>query len=106
MGRGGGWTPVAHRGQARGGYRRALVEAEGSDPGQLTALASLAPAGRPGWDLAWFRPQGRSLPLCEAIRERRSGRSVRPRGAASRLDQTAGTPPTATLQLTPARALP
>lgn len=106
QGRGEGWTAFARRFQARWGYRPALVEAAGYDTGQLTALASLAPAGRPGWDLAWFRPQGRSLPLCEAIRERRSGRSVRPRGAASRLDQTAGTPPTATLQLTPARALP
>ncbi|WP_411870385.1 ABC transporter substrate-binding protein [Vulcanococcus limneticus] len=106
QGRGEGWSAFERSFQARWGYRPALVEAAGYDTGQLTALASLAPDGRPGWDLAWFRPLGRSLPLCEAIRARRSGQTVRPRGAASRLDQTAGTPPTATLQLTPVPAQP
>ncbi len=101
QGRGEGWPAFARGFQARWGYRPGLVEAAGYDTGQLTALASLAPGGRPGWDLAWFRPRSASLPLCEAIVARRAGQAVRPRGAASRLDQTAGTAPTATLPLTP-----
>lgn len=108
LSRGEGWQAFAQRFEQRWGYSPGLVESAGYDTGLIAALAAVPAAGRPGWDLHWFNSKARPLPLCSALKQRRLGESVRPLGAASRMDLGAGISPTAQLRLsrTAAASLP
>ena len=104
-GRGEGWSQFARAFEGRWGYGPGVAEAAGYDAGQLVSLAAIRSHGEPGWDLQWLKGHGRPQELCAAIAARRLGRQVRPQGAASHLDGSAGSPPSAALQLShlPAR---
>ena len=97
--RGKAWKGFAERFEQRWGYAPGLVESAGYDTGVIAALASVPAAGRPGWDLQWFNATAKPLPLCEALQQRSQGARLRPQGATSRLDLTAGISPGADLRL-------
>ena len=97
--RGKAWQGFAERFEQRWGYAPGLVESAGYDTGVIAALASVRAAGQPGWDLHWFNGTAKPLPLCEALQLRREGARLRPQGATSRLDLTAGVSPGADLRL-------
>ncbi|MFM7314791.1 MAG: histidine kinase [Cyanobium sp.] len=104
--RGRAWSTFAARFQQRWGYAPGLVESAGYDTGVIAALASIPAGGRPGWDLQWFNATTRPLPLCEALQQRSQGARLRPEGATSRLDLTAGVSPGADLRLQRRAAAP
>lgn len=104
--RGEAWQGFAERFTERWGYAPGLVESAGYDTGVIAALASVAVAGRPGWDLRWFNATARPLPLCQALQQRRRGARLRPQGATSRLDLTAAVSPGADLRLSRRAAAP
>ena len=97
--RGTGWQGFAGRFEQRWGYAPGLVESAGYDTGVIAALASVRSAGRAGWDLQWFNATAKPLPLCQALQRRSQGARLRPQGASSRLDLTAGVSPGAELRL-------
>jgi hypothetical protein len=70
-----GWAAFEKAFQGRWGYGPGLAEAAGYDAGQLTSLAAIHVRGQPGWDLRWFRGQGRPLDLRAALAARRLGGS-------------------------------
>ena len=82
------------------------MESAGYDTGVIAALASVSAAGRPGWDLQWFNATAKPLPLCQALEQRGQGARLRPQGATSRLDLTAGVSPGADLRLSRRAAAP
>jgi hypothetical protein len=104
LSRGPAWSGFEQAFRRSFGYAPGLVEAAGYDTGQLVALASQTGKPQRFWDLTWLDPKARPQNLCQALKDRRSGRKVALRGAASRLDLAPGTPPTAELRLTPLKA--
>ena len=104
--RGEAWSRFAERFEQRWGYAPGLVESAGYDTGVMAALASVPAAGRAGWDLQWFNATAKPLPLCEALQRRAEGARLRPQGATSRLDLTAGVSPGADLALSRRAAAP
>jgi len=106
LSRGKGWKVFAERFEQRWGYAPGPVESAGYDTGLIAALAAVPSGGRAGWNLEWFSSKAKLLPLCEALQQRRLGESVRPLGASSRLDLSAGVSPTAELRLSRAPATP
>ena len=104
--RGKAWKAFAQRFEQRWGYAPGLVESAGYDTGVIAALASVSAAGRPGWDLQWFNATAKPLPLCQALEQRGQGARLRPQGATSRLDLTAGVSPGADLRLSRRAAAP
>ena len=97
--RGEAWESFAQHFQQRWGYSPGLVESAGYDTGVIAALASVRSAGRAGWDLHWFSSTAKPLPLCEAAQQRSQGARLRPEGASSHLDLSAGISPGAALLL-------
>ena len=97
--RGEAWESFAQHFQQRWGYSPGLVESAGYDTGVIAAVASVRSAGRAGWDLHWFSSTAKPLPLCEAVQQRSQGARLRPEGASSHLDLSAGISPGAALRL-------
>lgn len=103
--RGPGWDRFARSFEQRWGYRPGLVESAGYDTGLLTALASAPGSAGRDWPLQGFSANAQPRPLCQALQQHRQGNPVRPLAATSRLDLSAGVPPTAALALSRAAAL-
>lgn len=99
LSRGKGWKSFARRFERRWGYAPGLVESAGYDTGLITAIAAVPVAGKAGWDLEWFSPMAKPLPLCQALQQRQQGAALRPQAATSRLDQSAGISPGADLRV-------
>ena len=97
--RGKGWKAFARQFERRWGYTPGLVESAGYDTGLIAAIAAVPVQAKAGWDLQWFNPRARPLPLCEALQQRRQGAALRPQAATSRLDQSAGISPGAELRI-------
>jgi len=99
LSRGPGWGRFELAFKAAFGFTPGLVEAAGYDTGQLTALASHGSLKQERWSLDGLDAKTPPLDLCAGLQARARGSRLSLMGAASRLDLSAATPPSAELQL-------
>ena len=95
--RGAGWTSFAEAFQEQWGEPPTLLEASGYDTARVIALAGIAPppVSKDGIQdtMAWVDPEADPVPLCEGLKRRRQGQSLRIKAAASDFRLKGGRPP-------------
>ena len=92
-----GWTAFSKRFVDQHDQPPDLVAASGFDSARMLTLASLAPAPVSSEGtrdpLGWLDPDQEPTSMCDAVKARLDGRSVRLQGAASDLSRRPGQPP-------------